>query len=181
MPVIYFAGKQYTLEEGENLLSGLLAQHASIPFSCRAGVCHSCLLKAEQGSVPDNSQLTLSPEQVQKRCFLACQSTVRSDLSLSIPGRDAISARVTHLESVSATALQLTLSTRFPFRGQPGERIRISSHQGFQSQQTLQSIDPEQNALTLTIERKAGDSFSRFIHDETQPGDTFVLEKMPPD
>ncbi|OED44025.1 hypothetical protein ACH42_08605 [Endozoicomonas sp. (ex Bugula neritina AB1)] len=177
MPVIIFAGKQYALEEGENLLSGLLRQQATLPFSCRAGVCHSCLLKVDQGSVPENSQHTLSSEQIQKQCFLACQSSVQSDLHASIPGRDEIPARVIELITISDTKLQLTLSTRFPFNGQKDDTIHITSSSGAHSQLIIETINAEQNIITLTIKRKAGDEFSRYIYDTTQSGDAFIIRR----
>ncbi|MFP2932974.1 2Fe-2S iron-sulfur cluster-binding protein [Pyxidicoccus sp. 3LG] len=43
----------YPLEPGESVLDGLLRQGVSVPNSCRAGACQSCLMKAVGGVIPD--------------------------------------------------------------------------------------------------------------------------------
>ena len=178
MPVIHFAGKQYALEPGENLLSGLLRQQAKIPFSCRAGVCQSCILKLDQGDIPNNSQLPLNTDQMKKQCFLACQSSVQSDLSISIPERNEIPARIVALQATTATQLQLILSTRFPFNGKAGDLVLILSQTGHQAQLPIATINSEQNTIEFIITRKAGDEFSRSLHDSAQTGDAFILMRV---
>ena len=178
MPVIYFAGKQYALDEGENLLSGLLRQQVRIPFSCRAGVCHSCLLKLDKGTLPLESQLTLSADQREKQCFLACQSLVNSDLSISMPSRNFIPARVINLTKLSATELQLTLSTRFPLDVQVGHSIKLSTQAGVESQHTVHAVNCTQDTIELIVFRKAGDEFSRWLHESCQTGDSFILKQL---
>ncbi len=178
MPIIYFVGKEYTLAEGENLLSGLLNQQARMPFSCRAGICHSCLLKLDQGMMPENSQIHLSTTQQNKRYFLACQSHVHSDLHVSIPERDEIPARAVKLTPINATEIILTLSTRFPFKGHAGELVGIISQTGVQSQLPIQVISAEKNTIEFVVKRKAGDEFSRWLHDKCQNGDGFMLSTL---
>jgi len=52
MPTITFDNRSYTLTPGETVLDGLTRNGVSIPHSCKAGACQSCLMRATAGSVP---------------------------------------------------------------------------------------------------------------------------------
>ena len=175
MPVIRFAGKEFSLKDNENLLSGLLRNRAKMPFSCRAGVCHSCLLKLDQGTIPANSQQTLSQIYIKNDCFLACQSFVNSALVVSIPGRDEIPARITHLKRLNPTEILLTLSPLFPFNGLVGENIHILSRSGEKSQLPMLAINTEENTIEFAVTRKVGDAFSSWLHEHARVDDQLIV------
>lgn len=180
MPIIRFAGKDFSLKDNENLLSGLLRNQARVPFSCRAGVCHSCLLKLEHGEIPVNSQPNLNQAQINNHCFLACQSFVDSALVVSIPQRDEIPARIAKLEPINPTDVRLTLSTRFPFNGVPGETAYILTHQETETQLPILAINTEKNAIDFAVARKVGDPFSSWLHEHAREGDEVIILKQKP-
>ncbi|MEO9653411.1 2Fe-2S iron-sulfur cluster binding domain-containing protein [Marinomonas sp.] len=65
--IVKLDGLAYHLNDGDNLLSALLAQSVSLAHGCRAGVCGACRLY----SLGDNAPL------------LSCQTTLKNSLSLS--------------------------------------------------------------------------------------------------
>ncbi len=177
MPLINFSGKPYQINDNENLLDGLLRQGIRIPFSCRAGVCHSCLLRADRGTPPKNSQFNLNAQQVREGYFLACQSLVTDNLDVSVPARDAIPVMISALERVSLTTTLITLSTRFSFNGQENEQVHLISPGGYESLEKIRKISSDKNIIELTVERKAGDAFSRWAIEEAVTGDSLLLNK----
>ena len=177
MPIIWFSGKAFSLNDNENLLSGLLRNRARIPFSCRAGVCHSCLLKLESGNIPLNSQHNLSEAQIKNNCFLACQSTVSSPLVVSIPERNEIPARITNLKQTGPTEILLTISPLYPFSAVAGETVHILSCVGIETQLPILAINTEKNAIEFAVARKAGDSFSSWLHKDAQADDQLILSQ----
>ena len=42
--------------EGETVLDALLRQGVEMPFSCKGGVCHTCLLQCTEGPVEPSAQ-----------------------------------------------------------------------------------------------------------------------------
>ena len=130
MPEIQFQGNRYPLNDNENLLDGLLRQNARAPYSCRAGVCHSCMLRVTAGCSPAEAQSLLTAEQIKKGYILACQTRVTGDLSLTLPTRDEVPGILTELESLNSTEIIIKVSTRLPFEVSIGEHITLVSYEG---------------------------------------------------
>ena len=55
--------------EGETVLDALLRQGVEMPFSCKGGVCHTCLLQCTEGRVEPSAQRGL-PEHLQRMRYL---------------------------------------------------------------------------------------------------------------
>lgn len=178
MPEIQFQGNSYSLDEKENLLDGLLRQHARAPYSCRAGVCHSCMLRVTTGCAPAVAQSLLTEEQIRKGYILACQTKVTGDLSLALPTRDEVPGILTELESLSSTEITIKVSTRLPFEVSVGEHITLVSNEGFEATYPVTGHSEDLQTLECTITRSAGGSpFSAWIHSEARTGDRLMVIK----
>jgi NADH oxidoreductase Hcr len=77
-------GHQSHIGADETLLAALEREGLPIIGACRAGVCGSCKCKLEQGEVESGPQLALSAEQIAEGYVLACASTPRSDLQVTL-------------------------------------------------------------------------------------------------
>lgn len=77
-------GHQSHIGADETLLAALEREGLPIIGACRAGVCGSCKCKLEQGEVESGPQLALSAEQIADGYVLACASTPRSDLQVTL-------------------------------------------------------------------------------------------------
>ncbi|KEI72162.1 2Fe-2S iron-sulfur cluster-binding protein [Endozoicomonas elysicola] len=178
MPEIQFQGNSYSLDEKENLLDGLLRQHARAPYSCRAGVCHSCMLRVTAGCVPTEAQSSLTAEQIKKGYILTCQTRVSESLSLALPTRDEVPGVITDLTPVSSTEVTIKVSTRLPFEVSVGEHITLVSNEGFEASYPVADFNEDIQTLECTITRSAGGSpFSIWIHSEAAIGDRLMVIK----
>ncbi|WP_257283450.1 2Fe-2S iron-sulfur cluster-binding protein [Endozoicomonas sp. SESOKO1] len=178
MPKIQFQGNSYPMDENENLLDGLLRQNAKAPYSCRAGVCHSCMLRVTAGSTPAQAQSLLTTEQINRGYILACQTRVTGDLSLALPTRDEVPGILTELVSLSSTEVIIKLSTRLPFDVAIGEHITLVSNEGLEATYPVSGIDSDSQTLECTIVRSAGGSpFCVWIHSEARAGDRLMVIK----
>lgn len=65
---------------GETLLDACLRLGLNIPFSCRGGSCHTCMMHCTGGSVPARAQRGLAPIQVEQGLFLPCVCRPESDM-----------------------------------------------------------------------------------------------------
>ncbi|WP_066016147.1 2Fe-2S iron-sulfur cluster-binding protein [Endozoicomonas atrinae] len=178
MPEIQFQGNRYPLDENENLLDGLLRQNARAPYSCRAGVCHSCMLRVTAGCSPAEVKSLLTAEQIKKGYILACQTRVTGDLSLTLPTRDEVPGILTELESLNSTEIIIKVSTRLPFEVSIGEHITLVSYEGFKATYPVTGFSSDSQTLECTIVRSAGGSpFSAWIHSEARTGDRLMVIK----
>jgi 3-ketosteroid 9alpha-monooxygenase subunit B len=74
--VIRLAGRETTLryETGDTILDAARRGGLSPPFSCEQGNCATCMAHLDEGSVTMRVNNALSPEEVDDRWILTCQS-----------------------------------------------------------------------------------------------------------
>ncbi|MDN5483979.1 MAG: 2Fe-2S iron-sulfur cluster-binding protein, partial [Pseudomonas sp.] len=110
MPELYVGERHWSVTPGSNLLDALNQAGVAVPFSCRAGSCHACLVRCE-GEVDDQQPEALSPTQRQQGWRLACQCRVIADLKVDAfdPQRDGLPAQVVGADWLSSTVLRLRL------------------------------------------------------------------------
>src|SRR5471032_2542716 len=82
MPELRIGENRWTVAAGSNLLDALNQHGAAVPYSCRAGSCHACLVQCVQGLPADSRPDALSAEQRQQGWRLACQCQVTEDLQV---------------------------------------------------------------------------------------------------
>ena len=82
---VTFEGRTQTLGPGETVLTALLRQGEAIPFSCRSGVCRSCLLRTTQGQPPAAAQKALKDTLRAQGYFLSCIAQSEGDLTVALP------------------------------------------------------------------------------------------------
>ncbi|MQT57977.1 2Fe-2S iron-sulfur cluster binding domain-containing protein, partial [Pseudomonas sp. FSL R10-0399] len=76
MPELHVADKRWSVADGCNLLDALNQAGVSVPYSCRAGSCHACLVRCVQGEPHDLKPEALSRAQREQGWRLACQCQV---------------------------------------------------------------------------------------------------------
>lgn len=79
---ICYKNKIIEAPKGSNLLSTLQRNKVVIPTGCKSGMCGTCQMKIESGSVNMNHQGGLSEAQVDKGYILACCSTLENNLTI---------------------------------------------------------------------------------------------------
>ncbi|MFK0573668.1 2Fe-2S iron-sulfur cluster-binding protein [Endozoicomonas sp.] len=178
MPVIQFQGNSYPLDEEENLLDGLLRQNARAPYSCRAGICHSCMLRVTSGSASVEGQTSLTPEQIKNGYILACQTVVTENLELTLPTRDEVPGILTDIAPISSTEVQIKVSTRLPFEVNAGEYVTFICNEGFEASYPVTVVSEALQTLECVIRRSAGGNpFSVWIHSQARTGDRLMVIK----
>jgi len=86
------------ISEDETILRGALEAGVHINASCGGeGVCGKCRVIIENGTVAGGTSERLSPEDIQKGYRIACQSVVKSDLTVRIPVESSVDAGVLNL------------------------------------------------------------------------------------
>lgn len=161
MPMIEFQGSAYLLDDGENLLDGLLRHNARVPHSCRAGVCCSCLLRMAEGTA-----------------ILACQTSVTAPLSLTLPCRNEVPGIITAITPDTATEVIVEIATRLPLSVAAGETVTLVSADGLEENFMLITHDETRQTLTCNVTRVAGGSlFNTWVHARAAVGDRLMVIK----
>ncbi|WP_447903566.1 iron-sulfur-binding ferredoxin reductase [Pseudomonas serbica] len=125
MPELRVGDRQWSVTAGTNLLDALNQNGVPVPYSCRAGSCHACLVQCVQGLPSDSRPDALSAEQRQQGWRLACQCQVVEDLQVHTfdPQQDGRPAEVAAADWLSPNVLRLRLTALRPLRYRAGQHL----------------------------------------------------------
>ena len=125
MPELHVGDRQWSVAPGSNLLDALNQNGVAVPYSCRAGSCHACLVQCVQGLPSDSRPDALGAEQRQQGWRLACQCQVVEDLQVHTfdPQQDGRPAEVAAVDWLSASVLRLRLTPQRPLRYSAGQHL----------------------------------------------------------
>lgn len=159
MPELRVGERQWTVAAGSNLLDALNAAGLSVPYSCRAGSCHACLVRCLHGKPQDARPDALSEQQRQLGWRLSCQCRVETDVQVELfdPLRDGIAASVTGHDWLSPGVLRLRLQAERPLRYRVGQHLVLWNASGVARPYSLASLPDEERFLEFHLDcRKAG-------------------------
>ena len=145
-----------------------------MPYSCRAGSCHACLVRC-QGEVEDKQPDALSPAQRQDGWRLACQCQVVGDVRVETfdPLRDGLPARVVGVDWLNASVLRLRLQPERGLRYRAGQHLVVWAGQVARPY-SLASLPQEDPFLEFHLDcRQPGEFIS--IARQLQLGDDLRL------
>lgn len=125
MPEVRAGGQLLEVATGSNLLDALRGKGIAIPYSCRAGSCHACLVRCSQGELRDQRPEALDPARRAEGWRLACQCQVVDDCAIEVfdPLRDGLPANVVGLDWLAADVLRLRLQPQRPLRYRAGQHL----------------------------------------------------------
>ncbi len=165
MPELHVGERHWSVPTGSNLLDALNQAGVAVPYSCRAGSCHACLVRC-QGEVEDKQPEALSPAQRNAGWRLACQCQVSADLRVEAfdPTRDGLPAQVVGVDWLSPTVLRLRLQPERGLRYRAGQHLVLWAGQVARPY-SLASLPQE-------------DAFLEFHLDCRQPGEFSDLARQ---
>jgi ferredoxin-NADP reductase/ferredoxin/truncated hemoglobin YjbI len=122
---IQYDHKKYRCREGETVLDVCLRNGLTVPFSCKDGVCHVCLMRSEEGCPTKISQKGLKTALVEKNYFKICQCVPHEDMQISLPKPEdmTIQALIAEKEKLSDDVVRLLLEPMNQLTYQAGQFI----------------------------------------------------------
>jgi CDP-4-dehydro-6-deoxyglucose reductase, E3 len=169
MPQIHYAGSEYALAPGESVLDCLLRHQAVVSYSCKSGVCQSCLMKGTRGRIPERAQAGIKDTLRSQGYFLACSCEPDEDLAISQPGDEQrVPARITSVEALTPRVLRVRLAPEQPFEYRAGQYISLFREDGLARSYSVASL-PEEAELELHVRLVDGGAMSEWLR-HTLPG-----------
>ncbi len=177
MPELHVGERHWSVATGSNLLDALNLAGVAVPYSCRAGSCHACLVRC-QGEVEDQQPDALSPAQRQDGWRLACQCLVSGDLHVETfdPLRDGLPARVVGADWLNASVLRLRLQPERGLRYRAGQHLVLWAGQVARPY-SLASLPQDEPFLEFHIDCRQPGEFSDIAR-HLQVGDPLRLGEL---
>ncbi|AIR87966.1 iron-sulfur-binding ferredoxin reductase [Pseudomonas cremoricolorata] len=160
MPELRVGARHWPVATDSNLLDALLAAGISVPYSCRAGHCHACLVRCLHGQPADARPDVLSTAQRAEGWRLACQCRVIEDLHVAPfdPNGDGVPAQVAEVQWFGEV-LRVRLLPERPLRYQAGQHA-VLWLQGVARPYSLASLPGEDRYLEFHIDCRREGAFS---------------------
>ena len=179
MPELRVAEHCLDVAISTNLLDSLLTAGIAVPYSCRAGSCHACLVRCVAGELHDAKPEALDAAQRHQGWRLACQCQVMSDVQVDVfdPQRDAAPALIHSCDWLSAHVLRLRLTPQRPLRYSAGQHLQLWTESGIARPYSLASLPGEDPWLELHIDCRQGGAFATAAR-AFQAGDSLRLGEL---
>lgn len=178
MPVVTFNDRRLQCEDGESVLDVLIRHDVEVAYSCKAGVCQTCLMRCTQGSVPVKSQEELKPNLRKQGYFLSCQCVPKEDLQIELPDSKQlfVSAKLIDKQQLSPSVYSLRLQTAVPLYYHAGQFVNVRRSDGVIRSYSLASLPSEDDCLELHVKRMKSGVMSNWLADEFNVGDSLDIE-----
>lgn len=177
MAIITLNNAQYEVNPDESVLDGLLRHDVQLNYSCKNGVCQSCMLRAIDTDIPETSQKGLKSTLRDQGYFLACQCFPEENITISEANDSQLywSATVVDKLMLSTDVCRLRLDCSMPVFYHSGQFINLHRQDGESRSYSLASL-PQDKYIELHIKRMDDGVMSSWIHDELKPGDMLDLQ-----
>ena len=179
MPELTVGNRCWPVAPGSNLLDALNQAGVTVPYSCRAGSCHACLVHCVQGLPSDSRPDALSDEQRRLGWRLACQCQVVEDLHVETfdPVRDGLPATVSGLDWLSSSVLRLRLQPQRPLRYRAGQHLVLWAAGQIARPYSLASLPEDDRFLEFHLDCRHPGQFSDAAR-QLQLGDPMRLGEL---
>jgi CDP-4-dehydro-6-deoxyglucose reductase len=165
--------------EGETVLSALLAAGIDTPYSCRAGLCQTCLHQAIDGDVPEEAQKGLSDAQMAQGYFMPCVCIPKGPLKIVRAGDvwDKIEVSIAALDRLSPSVVRLRLRPDRAFAYSPGQFLALTAPAGITRSYSIASHPDEDDFIELHVRVIPGGAMSGLIATKFGRGDRLTVSK----
>ncbi len=176
MPHLKYEGRSVVSREGESVLDAFLRHGISIPFSCRTGVCHVCMQRCANGTIPPVAQNGLRPNLTEQGYFLACKCVPLADMEIHPPAALYATTLVAEKEMLSPDVCRLLLEPVPALNYRAGQFLNLRRGDGLTRSYSLASLPAHDYFLELHVQRKNGGAMSNWILDDLHPGDEVDIQ-----
>ncbi|RRV06671.1 iron-sulfur-binding ferredoxin reductase [Pseudomonas sp. v388] len=179
MPELHVGGRHWPVPVSSNLLDALNQAGFAVPYSCRAGSCHACLVRCVKGEPADAQPDALAVDKRRQGWRLACQCQVVEDLTVEVfdAKRDGLPAQVVGCDWLSPEVLRLRLEPERPLRYRAGQHLVLWTDSGVARPYSLASLPDEDPFLEFHLDCRRPGAFSDVAR-QLQVGDSIRLGEL---
>ncbi len=175
MAIITYQDQQVEIVEPETLLEGLEKAGFKIPFSCRSGICQSCMMQAD-AQPPISSQVGLSDNQKTQHFFLACSCIPSKPMTVNlITATDKLTATVKEKRLVNEQVAVLKIIV--DCKWYPGQVIDIWFDDVQARSYSIASRCESEKVIEIHVKKHDQGLVSQWLYNEVKAGQVLQLSK----
>jgi len=178
MPKIFFNKQAIPFKVGQSVLDAMIEFDCHPAYSCKKGVCQSCLLKSDDKQVA-NAQKDVKETLISQGYFLACQCYPKEDIKVNETDNSELEIDVKliskkHISS-DIVILKLSLPDDKNLNIKPGQFINLT-HQGLIRSYSIANNPQKDKFIELHIQKVQNGEMSNWLYDNLTIGDSLKLK-----
>jgi CDP-4-dehydro-6-deoxyglucose reductase, E3 len=175
MAVIQYEGTEVLGGEGLSVLESLENADFRIPYSCRSGVCQSCILQTSD-AVPIESQQGLREQQIMQGYFLSCCCYPENDISVNAKNfSDNAIGLVVDKKILNSHSKIFAVYIEVDFTWFAGQYINVYLDEHTSRPYSIASRCDDRKVLELHIKEHELGKVSRWLSSRLLVGETVAL------
>lgn len=151
MPTIRYKGREVALHPDESVLDGLLRDGQQVAYSCRAGACQSCMLRAACGDPGTAATAGLRPALREQGYFLSCVCHPTGDLDIAGDELPSVAAEIVAVDDLGAAVARVRLRALEDMSYRAGQYVQVIRDDGLTRAYSLASVPGADELLELHV------------------------------
>ncbi len=178
MPKLTLNDQIYHCSDTETVLDTLLNNNIEVPYSCKQGSCHSCLMKSVNGMPPADAQSGLKDTQRLQKMFLACRCIPEADMQVALIDDHELftPASVESIIHLNNETVRLVLKCHESIDYFAGQFVNLKRDDGLVRSYSLANPTSQGNLLEFHIRQLEGGKFSQWACNELKVGDELLVQ-----
>jgi NAD(P)H-flavin reductase/ferredoxin len=178
MSNLHFYNRVFPVGDGQTVLDVLLENGQDIPYSCKMGVCVTCVMQVVEGEVAPETQAGLRNSMIEQGHFLPCVCQPDNDLHVVMADRQDLfsPATVRDIEHLKGDICRLFLEPATPLYYRAGQFMNLRREDGLSRSYSLASVPSQDGRLEFHIKRFAKGQMSNWIMDDLKSGDHLEIQ-----
>ncbi|MFT4711636.1 MAG: NAD(P)H-flavin reductase/ferredoxin [Candidatus Azotimanducaceae bacterium] len=178
LSLITYNNSCYESEAGESALDTLLRHDINIPYACKAGVCHVCVMQCLEGTLPSGAVIGLKDSQVAHGNFLACQCIPTESLTVNDADKRGLFSQVKVIEKdkLSPDICRIRMRTATDLYYRAGQFVNLRMNDKDIRSYSLASLPTKDDFLELHIKRMQNGVVSNWLFGEVKTGDVLEIQ-----
>lgn len=177
MPYITLKSRRWPIAENESVLDCLLRHGEDIPYSCKSGNCHSCLIKSVGGAPVKHAQRGLKATLQAQGYALACQWQPQDDVAVELPALTdvTVDATISELTWLNHRVMRVRLLVNELFEHVPGQYLVLINARGTTRSYSIANDFSKDRFIELHIRRVPQGLFSQWLCEQATVGEAVKL------
>lgn len=177
--MIKFENQTFIPQENESLLDCLLRNNIAVAYSCRNGICQTCLMRAVTGSPPEAAQKGLKESQISQNYFLACSCYPQDVIEVTLPdsSNNRFKTQVLEKKFLSDSVVRLRVSRPENFKYYAGQYLTLFKSDTVGRSYSLASVPDLDDFLEFHIHVLPDGQISQWVANELSENDSVVISE----
>ncbi|MCG9697066.1 2Fe-2S iron-sulfur cluster-binding protein [Shewanella sp. Isolate11] len=177
MTVFYLDGQEVEFKPTETVLDALIRHGQQVNYSCKKGVCKTCLLEQVEGQIKLGSQRGLAPRLKQRNYVCACQCQATADIKFKsiLPQDLFVGAVIQHKKILSDTVVSIGLKLENKLFYEQGQYLNLRRFDGLtRSYCPINAANDD--IVEFHVKRKYNGQFSDWLYHHAGVGEQILVQ-----